>query len=181
MEHYYKNIHGWFNFAGIYSDMVKRFPENSHFVEVGSWYGKSAVYMGVEIINSGKKIRFDCIDSWEGRGDTWDYEKAFDKFLIHIEPIKDIITYYKLSSGLASRLYDDESLDFVFIDAAHDYENVKNDISLWYPKVKEGGVLAGHDYHSNQPGVIQAVDEFFDSFTINGESWIHNKDGKRHL
>jgi cephalosporin hydroxylase len=171
MEHFYKNIHGWFNFANIYSDMIRRFPDGSHFVEVGSWYGKSAVYMGVEIINSGKKIRFDCVDSWTNKGDNWDYEKAFDVFLKHIEPIKDTVNYHRLPSEEASGLYDDESLDFVFIDAAHDYDNVINDITLWYPKVKTGGVVAGHDYP--WPGVEKAVNEFFTDFVIDGESWIH--------
>lgn len=46
----------------------------------------------------------------------------------------------------ASELFDDQSLDFVYIDANHKYEYVKQDISLWYPKVRKGGIVAGHDY-----------------------------------
>ena len=45
-----------------------------------------------------------------------------------------------------SELFNDESLDFVYIDANHKYEYVKQDISLWYPKVRKGGIVAGHDY-----------------------------------
>ena len=41
IEHIYKNIEGWFDFENIYSDMVNRFDSNSHFVEIGSWLGRS--------------------------------------------------------------------------------------------------------------------------------------------
>ena len=50
-------------------------------------------------------------------------------------------------------------LDFVFIDAQHDYDSVKKDIEIWTPKLKPGGLLSGHDYQPNFKGVIQAVDE----------------------
>ena len=51
-------------------------------------------------------------------------------------------------------------LDFVYIDAAHDYRNVTADIAAWWPRVWDGGILAGHDWHEEHPGVIQAVTEF---------------------
>jgi Methyltransferase domain len=49
-------------------------------------------------------------------------------------------------SKSAADLFDDESLDFVYLDAGHDYDSVKVDLEAWYPKVKKGGILAGHDY-----------------------------------
>lgn len=52
----------WFSYANLYSEMVNRFPSGSHFFEIGSWKGKSSAYMAVEIVNSGKDIKFDCID-----------------------------------------------------------------------------------------------------------------------
>jgi hypothetical protein len=63
----------------------------------------------------------------------------------------------------ASRWIADGSLDFVFIDGAHDYETVKQDITDWAPKVRSGGIVSGHDYYNgkwNKMGVIQAVDEY---------------------
>jgi hypothetical protein len=49
-------------------------------------------------------------------------------------------------SDQAYKLFPDESLDFVFIDANHSYDSVKEDINLWYPKVRKGGLVMGHDY-----------------------------------
>ena len=55
--------------------------------------------------------------------------------------------------------------DFVFIDASHDYENVKADINAWFTRVRKGGILCGHDYNGMGDktgvfGVKRAVDEF---------------------
>lgn len=75
-----------------------------------------------------------------------------------------------------------ESLDFVYIDADHSYTGVSEDISLWFNKVEDGGIIAGHDYgHPNFPGVEKAVHEFFDRFNwqINfdksGVWWVEKK------
>jgi len=53
--------------------------------------------------------------------------------------------------------------DFVFIDGLHDYQSVLRDIELWWPHVRRGGFLSGHDYSGGpgkHPGVKQAVDEW---------------------
>jgi predicted O-methyltransferase YrrM len=62
----------------------------------------------------------------------------------------------------ASKQVEDHSLDFVFIDADHSYEAVKDDIACWAPKVRAGGWVGGHDYHPRKfPGVVKAVDEAY--------------------
>jgi predicted O-methyltransferase YrrM len=165
MNHIYENIDGWFTFPNLYKMAVETAPDNSHFVEIGSWMGKSASYMAVEIINSNKNIKFDCIDTWQGSVEHIDRDEVkentlYDKFLDNIEPVKNVINPIRMHSLNAVDLYDDNSLDFVFIDAAHDYENVIKDIRAWYPKVKTGGLFAGHDYDPSWHGVVKAVDEF---------------------
>lgn len=64
----------------------------------------------------------------------------------------------KKSSEAVNDIPDD--LDFVYIDGNHTYEHVKEDIELYYPKIKEGGVLGGHDFSSSFLGVCKAVMEF---------------------
>ena len=59
-----------------------------------------------------------------------------------------------------ARLYVNEPLDFVYIDANHDYDFIKQDIEDWAPMLKEGGLLCGHDFSADYPGVIRAVIEF---------------------
>ena len=61
----------------------------------------------------------------------------------------------------AVEMFDDGYFDFVYVDANHLYEHVKEDLRAWYPKVKKGGVFCGHDYNGGyHPGVRKAVDEF---------------------
>jgi hypothetical protein len=71
----------------------------------------------------------------------------------------------------------DNSCDVVFIDMEHTYDAVKKDISSWFPKVKFGGYIAGHDYVSDWPGVIEAVNESFDKNDIKATNscWIVRK------
>ena len=69
------------------------------------------------------------------------------------------------TSAEASLDFKDGFFDFIYIDANHKYEFIKEDIGLWYPKCKTGGIFAGHDYldgsiKSGEYGVKSAVDEF---------------------
>lgn len=69
-------------------------------------------------------------------------------------------------SVIASKMFKDNSLDFVYIDANHSYKNCKDDIKAYWPKVKIGGIISGHDYLAEGEyqegtfGVKRAVDEF---------------------
>lgn len=52
------------------------------------------------------------------------------------------------------------NFDFVYIDGNHDYESVARDMKDWFPKLKSGGILCGHDYNETNPGTKKAVNEF---------------------
>jgi len=162
----------WFNFPKLYSYVIDKFPSGSKFVEVGSWKGQSATFMCEHIAKANKDIEFFCVDTWEGsveHASTHDLTNLYEKFLYNMKPYEKYYFPLKLDSIIASRKFKDKSLDFVFIDAAHDYESAKNDIIAWLPKIKNGGILAGHDYYPDNPefcGVYQAVNEIFSQTEI---------------
>jgi len=111
----------------------------------------------------------DRIEGW------FDFDVLYGNIVYHA--CDNSLNPIRKKSTEAAKLYEDNSLDFVFIDAAHDYENVKADITSWYPKIKIGGVIAGHDYYESWPEVKMAVNEFFkDSiFYPFSKSWVHRK------
>lgn len=78
---------------------------------------------------------------------------------------------WRKTSDEAAGLLPDSSLDFVYLDARHDEASVGEDLALWYPKLKRGGILAGHDYlDGDRPegrfGVKTAVDRFFAAYDL---------------
>jgi len=182
MQHFYQDLVGedWFTYPNLYREMINKCSNDgtSHFVEVGSWKGKSACFMGVEIINSNKKIKFDCIDCWID-------DKIYDQFISNIKPLKNTVNFFREYSINASLRYENNSLDFVFIDAFHSYDSVTEDIQYWYPKVKKGGTIAGHDFWlKTHPQYIRGVNDavikwFRDDFISTEEGcWIHVKKNK---
>lgn len=184
MKHFYEKIHGWTDndLFTLYSSVVRDCQDNSHFVEIGSWKGRSASYMCVEIINSGKKVKFDCVDPWTGTSDAEhgfdeDYRNKtlFEVFTKNMSPVHEYYNAIKLPSVEAAKSYDDDSLDFVFIDGAHDYESVRNDILAWLPKIKPGKILSGHDWPYG--GVKNAVLSLLpqDKIHMIGICWVYVK------
>jgi predicted O-methyltransferase YrrM len=65
-------------------------------------------------------------------------------------------------SDACAAQFADASVDLIFVDADHSQTGVQRDLTAWVPKIRSGGVIAGHDYASRRhPGVQRAVDEFF--------------------
>ena len=115
------------------------------------------------LIKYKKKIEFFCVDHFEGssehQGDACIInETLYQEYCNNIEPYKEHIQTMKMSSEEASLQFEDNSVDLVYIDASHEYENVTKDLYAWYKKVKNGGILSGHDWC--WPKVQQAVIDF---------------------
>lgn len=180
MEHIYQQNNfgeNWFTYPNLYSEIVKKFPSGSRFVEIGCWKGKSSSYMAVEIANSKKNIEFICVDTWKGGIEQSDIntDNLYEIFIDNMRPVEKFYKHLRTTSIQASILFENESLDFVFIDASHSYIDVKNDILAWKPKIKKGGILAGHDYSSGWPEVVKAVDELIQNDMYFTElCWVHN-------
>lgn len=183
MEHIYNQPQfgeNWFTYPNLYSRFVRELGDGSRIVEVGCWKGKSIAYLAVEVINSGKDIKIDAVDTWKGTPDESYHQqdiyiktdKLYQLFLNNISSLSDVINPIRMTSVEASNLYEDNSIDVVFIDAGHTYEDVKKDIIAWKPKVKKGGYLAGHDYHQGAQGVIKAVKELIAFFEVSESCWV---------
>lgn len=169
MKHYWKKIEGWCAFSHLYMEVVAKAPKDrpSTFVEVGSWLGRSAAFMGVEIYNARKPITLTCIDPWTDGGpdlrDTKYYKdlkhSPFDLFTNAVQPVKQFIRPLRMTSLEAVKHFSDQSIDFLMLDGDHSYEMVKQEIQAYLPKMRAGGIISGDDY--TWPGVKQAVDEAF--------------------
>lgn len=160
--------------------MIRVLPDKAHIVEVGAWKGRSTAFLAVEIINSGKQIKLDVVDSWTGPAQDPEVYSGDAEFLAHgrniielfkknMSPVEGLIdlTPVQKWSVQAARGYENQSLDFVYIDADHSYDGVVEDLHAWVPKIKQTGVIGGHDYHEGAwPDVTTAVDEAFGKVNV---------------
>lgn len=124
-------------------------------IELGSFLGGSAIFMG-ERTNNNCKIH--CIDIWIAN-ETWpvlDHIRPYfyEQFLSNIihSKMQNKIIPIRMTTEEASKILDVKA-DIIYIDAAHWEEDVYNDIMNWYPKLAEGGVMCGDDYMWYHPSV----------------------------
>lgn len=164
MEHFNEEIIGWFTFPRLYKNMVEKLPAGSRFVEVGVYEGKSFCFLLVEAFNSGKEFKIAAIDSFTFH-DEHVNKNILDVFIENTNKVEYKFDTIIGQSDLSASLFEDGSLDFVFIDADHVAPAVRADIRAWLPKMKPGGIIAGHDYCEAHPGVHEVVDEIF------GDDW----------
>jgi len=135
--------------TGNYSDLLLRHWKGKQLVSIDPWLSDDPeAYVDRSNVSQDQFERFyiqtrERLSTYGQRSDIW-----------------------RLTSVEAARKVADHSLDFVYIDARHDYESVKEDLNAWFAKVKPGGIFAGHDYVDGMLpqgdfGVKSAVDEFF--------------------
>jgi predicted O-methyltransferase YrrM len=121
-------------------------------VEIGSWQGKSTIYIARALKATGKKTRFYAVDPHVGSEEHQEPGKkvwTFDMFEKNIKraDVAEFVTPTVLySADFAGKLND--AVELIFIDGAHDYASVEIDIKAWLPKVVEGGTLAFHDTYA---------------------------------
>jgi predicted O-methyltransferase YrrM len=173
---FWENVDGYFDYQGLYSSIAFDVHDGARIVEVGSWQGKSAIYLATQFKAFGKRAHIHCVDTFDGgtdqmlktrieaMGGSTELFKRFNNN-IHNAQVAYMVTPHVRGSIEASNEFKDESLDVVFIDADHSYAAVKADLEAWYPKLKPGGLMAGHDFvfedEASREGVIRACLEFF--------------------
>lgn len=146
-------------------DNVKKLEEGSNIIEIGCWKGKSSHAIAKGIRDSNKKINLTCIDTFKGAESDPDQQQR----AIKENPLKEFkknmenfeVNILAMDSKKACYKFEDESIDFLFLDTDHNYEHTITELKLWWPKIKQGGILCGHDYKEGYRGVKRAVDEFF--------------------
>jgi len=100
-----------------------------------------------------------------------EWDDLYEQIKIKFERYGNRSVLLRGTSISSSKIVEDESLDFVFIDANHLYKYVKEDILTWIKKIKTGGIISGHDYNKKDEHLIlnvcKAVDEIFDKNELN--------------
>ena len=144
----------------------------SNMLEIGAYTGVSA-----EIFCQRFK-RVISVDPWQNNTSdithTVNMAEVYKIFVSRLSKYSNITVLKHFAADVVAN-FRDETFEFVYIDGAHDYKNVLNDIMQWLPKVKKGFYIGGHDYHNTKfPGVVQAVNEAIGKpdKTFPDTSWI---------
>ena len=139
------------------------------FVEVGCKEGRTAGH----VLKTVPTAHVIAIDPWianpaAANGDptredyaAWDFAAIEREFWSNVGEDAGRCEQWRMTSLEAAARAADRAFDLVFIDALHDHESVVDDIGAWLPRVRPGGVLAGHDFNHKWPGVERAVAEWF--------------------
>lgn len=144
-------------------DLIKYFAQLGF--KVGAEVGVAEGYLSEAMFKTIPNLKLYCIDVWQVyKGNPWSgsvlrnehhYQKTVERLSkYNVEIIR------KMSAD-AAKMIRNESLDFVYIDANHSFDYVMQDLIIWSPKVKIGGIVSGDDYYNFRgAGVIEAVNSY---------------------
>jgi hypothetical protein len=167
---------GW---GGLMSriDLAKLFGELGY--KTGAEVGVRKGEYSRTICDNVPGVRLSCIDPWapyEGRRPSQErmdlYYQATQNTLKGFD-----VEFIRKPSLEAANGFADGSLDFVYIDAMHYFDDVMMDIITWTPKVRAGGIVSGHDYaHWYGCGVLDAVKAYTHAHHITAWYLTNTKD-----
>lgn len=142
-------------------DAVKQKFKNKPLVgvEIGVAKGKNAEYI-LKTLNVKCLYLVDHYGAYiEDKEIVKNYQNSIYEATKIYKKYRDKLKWFSLESSYAKDYIPDD-LDFVYIDANHTYENCLMDIINYYPKIKKGGIIGGHNFEHKFPGVIRAVANF---------------------
>jgi predicted O-methyltransferase YrrM len=156
--------------------LAEQASTHRNILEVGSFMGRSTRALADNTLGT-----VTAVDTWAGsdeaehksllEGEPPDW--LFEKFQRNMGELNNVYAVRRASlDAAASFATACSQFDMIFVDASHDYENVKADILAWAPLVAEGGLLCGHDYHLGAPGVVRAVDELLSGVQVFESIWF---------
>jgi hypothetical protein len=162
-------IDGWIIWSEL-EWLAQQASRHTNILEVGCWLGRSTRALAdntsgvVTVVDTflgspeHREFLEDKPKDW-----LWENFTANTRELLNLRAIP-------MSSTEASRYFttleSETRFDMIFLDAAHDYESVKQDILAWMPLLAPGGLFSGHDYGPNWPEVAKAVDELIPNVQI---------------
>lgn len=154
----------------VIANLCKQIDAKSY-IEVGCKEGRTTGF----VLDKCPSIRAVAIDQWRKQApssdvsretyENWDFSAIEAEFWKNIGPNADRCEMWKLQSIAAQSIV--QPADLIFIDAAHDYASVIDDIERWWPMVKPGGFLVMHDFNHKWPGVQRAIADSFNLFDVN--------------
>jgi len=146
------------------ADLHKLLPSDSVIAEIGCAEG----YFSSDILRWPNCKTLYMVDYWgtiptqfgDGASPKDWHDKNYSDAMMRVKfAIERVKVLRGISWDMASRV-ENESIDMVYLDACHSYDCVKKDLEAWYPKLKVGGFMAGHDYLNRAYGVFDAVRDF---------------------
>lgn len=165
---------GWPN---LYYDVLPKIIKQNHFktiVEIGVALGGHAEriltktnvhYIGVDpyLYNYDLSDAFNqAIGNYSNLGGQTNFDYLYQWVKdFRLKPFDGRYQLIRNTAVAAAPLFDDESIDCIFVDGDHRYQGVLDDLSAWYPKLKKDGLMLGDDYWMNE--VAMAVNDFFKS------------------
>jgi len=136
-----------FDFQHFYQRIAKELPNNARLAEVGIANGDSVIYLAQELKNLGKDFKIYAIDNM-GYGGFFQMKTIYENIIK--SGLGDYIEVMPYASLDCAKMFNDGFLDFVYIDSSHTYKETKQEVIEWYNKVKDEGILAGHDFNADE-------------------------------
>jgi hypothetical protein len=151
----YQDTENWFNYESYYKQVALE-PGFFVFVELGSWKGHSVAFLANELKKLDRRAVIFAVDLWDKLPKTSDFWEKYPEQMPIIYDIyshnlsrmgvRDMVNDIRRPTAEAAAFFDDGTVDFIFVDAAHDEASVSKDIRAWWPKLRMGGVMSGHDF-----------------------------------
>lgn len=153
-------------------ELLLSLPKNMKIAEVGVFKGELSKFIFKDLCPN-ELFLIDLFEggTWSGdqNGENMQFANMSDQLEFlkkHFEKCENV-KFLKGYSHSQLQNIPNEYLDLVYIDASHEYEDVKKDLSISFTKVKKHGFICGHDYEINRfPGVVKAVNEFCENLKL---------------
>jgi len=191
MKHSYFKIPGWFNYSETYDIIADKIADDGKIVEIGSFYGRSTSYLATTLFNSGKEnVKIYAVDTFAGSSEHSNLDIPRDflpefrenlKFFIGREMV--IPVQGRSDEPEILERFEKESIDYIMVDGAHEYEPVVDDITNWWPKLKPNGVMFGDDYGleavstATRKALPAVGSEMIGVNSSQEQTWMSSKDG----